>query len=583
MNKKLKLFIIIFSGLAALCLIPALFPYTQKCAVKFVETYKNDDINDSFWMKQMFAFASMGIIFILLLNLTLFTEKGKNYFNLLKEQIIKTSIIVKQNKKYLFILAGLYFLGYFSIIRANFWNFAVDDLPRTMEGSREWVNFYRYFAEIGSIFIHTSMNIFDIAPLTQFIALVFISFASFFAISIFSDNSFSTGKCIAALPVGLSPFFLSNYSYRYDSPYMALSLFISVIPFLFRKDLRVFIISSVVCLFIMCTSYQASSGIYIFMAILVFVKMMLFENENSKTLFKFTVTSILSYALTLLFFSFLFIEQAEGGSYVDESLKLSMLLPNTITYLKTILEGLHKSAILIFSILVFLLFIINCTVYSGRHKLLAFSISTISLLVSIPLTFGSYLALGKPEFIPRAFIGIGVFLGCIAIFTTSITQKTFFLHRITSVILFCLSYSTLAFSFAFGNAQYDQKEYIKFRGTLLARDLSECITPSDEIIELLFVNDIGYAPSVEVLRKTYPLVSKSINKGFSGDRGSEFILESLNLISLKEQSNHNFKNEDFPVLKETLYHKIQAKDNMYLITFKTPKLKTVKTRTFINE
>lgn len=583
MNKKAKLSVFVLSCLAVLCLLPALLPPVQNAAVSFVETHKNDDINDVFWKQQMFAFASLGIIFIIILNLVLFTKKGYETFQQIKNDFLRILESINKNKKYLFILIGLYSLGYFSIIRANFWNFAIDDLPRQMEGSREWVNFYRYFAEIGSIFIHTSMNVFDIAPLTQFIALILVALASFFAISIFADNTFSIKLCIASLPIALFPYFLSNYSYRYDSPYMALSLCISIVPFLFTDNLKTYIFASIICLFIMCTSYQASSGIYIFTAILVFVKLSLFEKKSAKDLFIFTVTSVLCYAFTLLLFSALFIEQAQGGSYVDESLNISKIIPNTVTYLKAIFSGLGKSSVLSFSILTVILFFILSITNSKASKIISVLVITLAILVSVPFTFGSYLALGRPEFIPRTFIGIGVFVGFISIFAMVLIKNNGILRIVTLISCFCLSYSTLAFAFAFGNAQYDQKEYIKFRGTILAQDLSECISPSNEVIELLFVNDIGYAPSVEVLKNTYPLISKAIDKGFSGDRESEFVLESLNLVSLKEKPNHNYKNADYPVFKETLYHKIQGLDNRYLITFKVPRLKTIKTRSFIQE
>ena len=86
---------------------------------------------------------------------------------------------------------------------------------------------------------------------------------AFLLISIFTNNNFTLLNCISVLPVGLSPFFLANFSYRYDSPYMAFSLLVCVIPFLFKEENKHFIISSVISLFFMCISYQASSGIYI--------------------------------------------------------------------------------------------------------------------------------------------------------------------------------------------------------------------------------------------------------------------------------------------------------------------------------
>lgn len=584
MKKISKIILLSISIIGVIVLSLCLLPSIQKLAVEFVESYKHDDINDSFWKQQMFAFSFLGIITILITNLVVFTEKGMSIFTNFCSDVGEQIKNIKNNKKYLFILVGLYFLGYYAIIKADFWNYAIDDLPRKMEGSREWVNFYRYFSEIGSIFIHTSRTVFDIAPLTQYIALFFVALASYFAISIFTNNKFSVLSCISSLPIGLFPFFLSNFSYRYDSPYMALSLLISVIPFLFITKRISFIISSVLCLLIMCTSYQASSGIYIFMTVLVFLKKLLIEKADSKTLIKLSITTICCYALTLLLFSFLFIEQSDGGSYVDESLNISKMLPNAIVYLKTIFNGLGKSSTLIFSIITICLFIFNFIKNSVKNKFFSLVIVILALAVSIPMTYGAYLGLGKPEFISRTFIGIGVFIGCLSIINISfVTDKKCVLNCINKISAIVLSYCVLAFSYGFGNAQYDQKEYIKFRAIILAQDLSEVLTETNDEIELLFINDIGVAPSVDVLKSEYPLVSDSVDIGLRGGRNSQFILQSLRFCKLIEKNNHDFRNKKFPILKETSYHLIQGKNNQYLITFKNPNFKVIKTRNFIEE
>jgi hypothetical protein len=584
MKKSIKLSFIIISAIAILCLSLAYIPFFQNFAVSTVERLKNDDINDIFWKQQMFAFASLGILFLLILNSILFTKTGKKLFEDFINSIKNIFNTVKSNKKYLFILCGLYLFGYCSIIRANFWNIANDDLARQLEGCRDWVNFYRYISEFGSIFLHTSKLIFDIAPLTQFIALFFIALASFFTISIFSDNNFSIKLTIASLPIGLFPYFLSNYAYRYDSPYMAFSLCVCIIPFLFYKDFTNYIISSILCLFLMCISYQASSGIYIFMAVLVFLKMLLLEKKDSKTLFKFTLTSIICYAFTLLFFSFLFMEPNDGGTYVDESMNLSRFIPNTITYISTLYNGLGKSSILIFSILIIFSFIFACTKVSLINKITTFFVVSFASIFCVCLSFGSYLALARPEFIPRACVGIGVLIGSISVFTLSLLNNNKSIpSKLSLIIAFYLSYSCIAFSFGFGNAEYDQKEYIRFRASILAQDLSECITEPDDEIELLFVNNIGYASTVEVIADVYPVAKEMIDIGFIDDRKCQFILESFNLISLKDKPNHYFKDANFPVVKDTAYHTIQNEDNKYLITFKNPHYKTIKTRRFIDE
>jgi len=80
MKKSIKLSFIIISAIAILCLSLAYIPFFQNFAVSTVERLKNDDINDIFWKQQMFAFASLGILFLLILNSILFTKTGKKLF-----------------------------------------------------------------------------------------------------------------------------------------------------------------------------------------------------------------------------------------------------------------------------------------------------------------------------------------------------------------------------------------------------------------------------------------------------------------------------------------------------------------------
>lgn len=581
-KKSTKILILTISILCILCLSLSFIPFFQQLAVNIVEQLKHDDINDVFWKQQMFAFGCLGVLFFTLLSLICCTSKGYNLFNEHITNLKKTYDNIVKNKKYLFFLIALYFLGYFSIIRANFWNFSIDDLPRQMEGSREWVNFYRYISEFGSILIHTSTKIFDIAPLTQIFAILFISLASFFIISIFTDNNFSFFKCFAILPVGLYPFYLSNFSYRYDSPYMAFSVLVCVIPFLFYKDIKQFIISSIICLFLMCISYQASSGIYIILAVLVFTQNLFGKKMSSKELSRFTLCSIICFITSLLLFSFIFIEKVESDVYVDTSIKMSNILVNLSSYLSSLFNDLGLNILSILSIVVCFIYIISNVINTKLNKITAILVSVITIIFCIPMTFGAYIALAKPEFIPRAFIGIGVFIGTISLICSNFEQNSKVIKFLKNLILIYLSYSTIAFAYGFGNAQYQQKEYIRFRSTILASDLSEVISETNEPIELLFTNNLDYAKSVEVLGKVYPLVYKSIDCGFSSHRGSEFILESLNLCNLVSGNNHNYLNTDFPILKENNYHKIQGYNNKYLITFKFPNQKVIKTRSFID-
>ncbi len=582
-KKASRIIILVCSAILITGLSAAFLPAVQRFAINFVEVHRNDDINDVFWAQQMFAFASLGIISILLCDSILLSKKCREIFLAFAGDVKGVAGTVRQNRKWLFVLMGFYFLGYFSIIRANYSNYPIDDLARQLRGTREWVNFYRYCSEIGSIFVHTSMRIFDIAPLTQFIAIFLISLASLFIIQSLTGGSFSAATCIAVLPAGLFPFYLSNFSYRYDSPYMALSILASVTPFMFLPKQRSFIISSVLCLFIMCTSYQASSGIYVFMAILHFLKMLVQEKKPAECLARFTLASVACYVVTLLVFSFLFIEKIEDEIYVDMTPKLSMLIPNSAIYIRKLVRGLGKTPTLFLSALMPALFLCLSTMKARCARLPAFAVSLLAIAVSLPLTFGSYIALVRPEFYPRAFTGIGVFLACIAVSTVRLAGCPLpaagnrgFSSRLVRTASFCLSYCCIAFAFAFGNAQCAQKEYMQFRGAILAQDLAEFIKEGDQDIELKFVETIGYARKAELLTQIYPLTTEAMDIGLARGSSCELILESMNLIRLRGKSSHDYDGADMPVLKENAYHTIQGKDGKFLITLRSPDIPTLK-------
>lgn len=578
MKKSTKTLLLILSAFGILCLIPCLFPQVQQLAVLFVEKIKNDDIHDSFWMKQMFAFAFCFIILILTIDGILFTKKGKEIFDNCISNLKNAFRILVDNKKYFFTIFFLYVFGYITIFRANFWNISIDDLARQIEGSREWMNWYRYISEIGSIFIHTSKQLIDIAPLTQIIATFFVSLASFYIIYIF-NKKFNYFSCIAILPVGLFPYFLSNLSYRYDSPYMALAMLVSIIPFLFIDDNKSFIPLSVIGLFLMCISYQSASGIYIFMSMLCVFKMFTQENQTIKKLLKTTLICILCYGLTLLIFSKVFIPKPDTDVYADESLKLSCFIPNTINYFKCISTQLKGTAIFNFTIIVFILFIIYSVIKSSVNKVITFFTSILLIFFGTTFTFGSYLGLAKPIYSARAFMGIGVFVGCLSTFIISDinikSKKQLILPKIITIIL---SYCTLAFSFAYGNAQADQKNYINFRTTLLLKDLSEVVETTDEKVELLFISDIGYSRTVQNFIDVYPVAKELIDIALKPNRSAEFILQSYNFCDLKSGSNIDFRKENLPVLIDNQFNIIQGENNKYLITFKNPNLKVIKTR-----
>ena len=591
-TKTLKMIGLLISVVATLCLTALYLPPLQTALIALVERLKGDDITDIFWKKQMSAFATCTILFLAILNLVLWTKKGRDIFSAFCAAVKKEFSFVVQNKKYFIFLLAVYFIGYFTIIRGNFCYIAVDDLSRQLEGDRDWVNWYRYIDEFGSILIHTSPRLIDIAPLTQFIALFFVALASFITVQNATNNKMGYMACVASIPIGLFPYFLTNMAYRFDSPYMAFSVLACAAPFVFVNNKSNYIIASVIGLLAMCTSYQASSGFYIVLTMFTALKMIL-DKDNWKEIGKYVLISMLCFVGTLIFFNLTFMEynltfteRDFKKDYVDEMVNVSNIAVNVKNYISLIWDGLGKSALkplLVLSIF----FGLACNVlFSKQGKIQALVLSVAFYVLAAPLSYGVYLALGTPLWHPRAMYGIGFFVACaLLLIAGNIESNNGCVKTISKILILATGYCCLAFAFAYGNAQFQQNKYAEFRMMLVTNDLSKII-PNDKLNEpkeILFENSVDYAPAAESLLASYPLSRKCIDRYSSGANGSQNILRYLGFLELQNGGSHHLKKEDIPLLLETTFHNIYGSGDKYLVSFKNEPLKVIRTRGFVDE
>lgn len=129
------------------------------------------------------------------------------------------------------VMSGLYILGISAILRANF--YYVDDIMRAYDGSMGWDAFSRYLSNFVSFFLHADSFLTDISPLPQLLACVLLGAASVTVLYVITGRMrFSVWEYAAVLPLGLSPYMLECLSFKYDAPYMAISILASVAPLL---------------------------------------------------------------------------------------------------------------------------------------------------------------------------------------------------------------------------------------------------------------------------------------------------------------------------------------------------------------
>jgi len=248
---------IIALSLAGICLCAIVaLPAMRENIVLLVESILHRNLNVAAWMHKIEKIPLAGIFVILLTDYFALTASGRNTLRALGEAAkdFMSNIDIKKAALQLAIVFALYLFAYSALLRADFSK--VDDMEREHSGITGWLGWSRYLSEFLSILFYQNFLLADISPATQIVALIVLSLSSLLLVLVLSGNTRGSWLALlASLPVGASPYFFSNMSYKFDSPYMALSLLFCVAPFVFAKNARAFFTASVLGLLCMLMTY----------------------------------------------------------------------------------------------------------------------------------------------------------------------------------------------------------------------------------------------------------------------------------------------------------------------------------------
>jgi hypothetical protein len=559
-NIKTTVIIVCLLGITA-CLI-LLIPQIRQIIINITEQLiigraLNDPANGHIYL---FRISINGIIFLgLFLFCFLFVDYKKYfiYMNNEIQKIFRKNIVIA-----IICMFGLYLFAISSIIRADF--LYIDDLGRTIDGYRGWSGFSRYTSDFLAIFIHPDVRINDISPLPQIIAALFIAIASVLMVYILSDGKVTKTACFLSLPIGLSPYFLECFSYKFDAPYMALSILVSIVPFLFIQNFIIFFISSIISLLIMCTTYQASSGIYIIIVIILCFKTWNEQKKPSREIFRFSVISTSSYCVSMIFFRLFimhsFDDYVSTGIYPIHRLFHGIVF-NFISYMRLV----NADFGLIWKFLLFILcftFIITSVLLTKRNKIIVLFVSLTTIIVMCLMSFGVYLALEKTAFSPRAMYGFGVFIACITVYLSNIHKKIVLVPAI--ILCWCF----FAFSFTYGNALSEQKRYNIFRTEILLHDLSTLFPDkTEEPLLVKLKNSEGFSPSIKNISKWNPVIRRivPIHLVEGWDWGHFFLTRYYNF---NLQPDKNIEEDGLSKIFDSYYHTIKSDGRKVLIIIK---------------
>ena len=567
--------ILLFSVLGLIACIAVLFPQIRQMIFDYLArrvVYKKTSINQV-WDEVFLKFAIVGIIFILFFDYCTLSNSGKSFIQKLKQGIndCLREIDFRSFLKPSFILLGVYLLGILTIIRANY--AYIDDVWREAAGFRQWFIWSRYVSEVLSIFIHGDTRLTDISPMPQLLAAVFLTASSVILVYVLT-RKITVVRLLACIPLGLSPYFLECLSYKFDAPYMALSVLASVFPFLFIARKKIFLFISIISLLIMCMTYQAASGIY-----LMIVVILCFHDWNSrrttvKEIYAFGGIALFAFCFAMLFFKFVLMKPTEDDFYaLTALLPAPQIISGALNNIKDYVALINHDFGIIWKtgiIIVLLFFIAKSVRCSAQRKILSFFISILAIAVSFILSYGLYILLAKPLYAPRAMFGFGVFLAILCIYVVTDYKK------LAVAFVFALNWCFFIFAFSYGNALAEQARYANFRISIILHDISVLYPDANKDIQFMqFDNSVDLPPSIKNIAKNNPvierLVPNRLSKGFLDYFHSTTDNIALYINDGAFNLNQKFINLDslnLPVVLDSYYHTVKGDRNHVLIVLK---------------
>ncbi len=423
--------------------------------------------------------------------------------------VIKRYYEIFRKYKYVYFSAAvLSALSCIAIFRANI--YYIDDLERAICGDSLVGDFGRYMSEFLSRFIHMGFYLSDVSPLPQLLAIFIMTFAGITLLDAFSNGRETKWwAAFALIPMTVNPFFLECLSYKYDAPYMALSVFAAVAPITFCRSCNVkYAIISFFATIIMCTTYQNSSGIFP-MTVIVMCFIMWNSKKDFKRIVRFAITSAIGYIAGLLVFRMLLMNPGNSeNSYINYKISIGNVIPNILRYIKSVIN--YSSVIWLVLICGIVFCFLFAEVYVSKQiKVLSLTVGILTVFVAVAVSFGVNIAFSEVYIVPRYIYGIFILASilCIRFFASE-------RHLLGKILSFLLSWSFVVFAFVYGNALSSQKEYADFRTKLIVSDLSEIgisgYQNDEQPRKLKITGDIGFAKPVQNALKEYPLLIKLV-------------------------------------------------------------------------
>lgn len=389
----------------------------------------------------------------------------------------------------------------------------IDDLQRSISGASNWSNNGRPLTDFIIELLTFGLPIVDISPMPQIIGIISLSTAIYFLIEKFLGNDKNIG-IICFIPLLMSPFYLENMSYKYDSLTMSLSVLAAVLPAMSnnRKAIVTFTVSAASVMFILNT-YQASINAFIIFICLAFYQKARTSNNGEAITFPLSALAgmIVSYGLYSKFISPFYLH---GEYTLKHSEIINPTNPEALNYLKNnIVNFINTISNTTPTILkIFMVLSLCCSIalasylaYSKLRKKENFWVIAMAAIISIPFVItiaipGAMIGLKYPIFAPRVMIGFNAAYCAL----TAITFMSMRIPRILKIAYILPILLMFQICYAYMNAQLDQK---RLELTIISSIKSATsIVGYDNIDSIAIQGEAPKSPVLKLMSIKYPII-----------------------------------------------------------------------------
>ncbi len=435
-------------------------------------------------------------------------------------------------------------------------------------------------------YILTSLSfgtpLFDTAPLPLVGGILFLAFSltRFYKKYLQSYDSRSVVLCLLMLII--SPFFLENLSFKFESLGMCISLGLLILLFSLPDSVNKPVRLALSLIITVCVSciYQATLGAFLsLLFITVFLEL---KDQPLSKILENAFYKLAGFGLGFLLYMSRIVPThvAKDGYQAEHSGLLSMNsegisrvfrnLYGFILDLKLMYFPSNNHFLFFLSVLVLILAVVAVVMYvkdllTADKDKYRYGKAILCFLSSLCILIGPFLPmcfLTNPNYMPRSFISFTTFLLFIGILFLTLTKKT----RLVLFIFIPIYLFSYGFSYAYGNLLKSQTNYENYVAQSIVYDLNKH-KDIDDSCKFHIEGKCAAAKDVLLATKKYPRIFSLMipryfekNDVYTGHLLSRYATYKIITSPLKEYKSDSYKT----LTKNSLYRIMQNKKDVVI-------------------